>query len=51
MKYPRHGHSCCTIDESFIFVTGSRKDTDKAHNKTELYNTNQDAWIELASFN
>ena len=51
MKYPRHGHSCCTLGETFIFVTGSRKDTDKAPNKTEMYDTRQDAWVELAMFN
>lgn len=30
MKYPRHGHSCCSFGENFIVVTGSRKDIDRA---------------------
>jgi len=42
MKYARHGHSCCTMGEYFIFVTGSRKDTDKAPNRCEFYDTRQD---------
>lgn len=48
MKYPRHGHSCCSLGESMVIVTGSRKDTDKAQFRTEMYNTNTDKWIELA---
>lgn len=48
MKYPRHGHSCCSMGENLIIVTGSRKDTDKAQFRTEMYNTTTDKWIELA---
>jgi hypothetical protein len=51
MKYARHGHSCCGLQENFIVVTGSRKDIDKAHFRTELYNTSTDKWIELAMMN
>ena len=51
MKYPRHGHSCCSVGENLIVVTGSRKDIDKAQFRTELYNTNTDKWIELAQMN
>ena len=50
MKYARHGHSCCSLGENFIIVTGSRKDTDKAPNRTEVFNTNQNRWVELAMF-
>ena len=28
MKYPRHGHSACSMGEKFIIVTGSRKEND-----------------------
>lgn len=31
MKYPRHGHSACALNERFIVVTGSRKENDNAH--------------------
>jgi hypothetical protein len=48
MKYPRHGHSCCSFGENFIVVTGSRKDIDRAQFRTELYNTTTNKWIELA---
>jgi Kelch motif len=50
MKYPRHGHSCCSFGENLIFVTGSRKDIDKAPFRTEMYNTVTNKWIELAQF-
>jgi hypothetical protein len=30
MKYPRHGHSACSLGEKFIIVTGSRKENDQA---------------------
>lgn len=48
MKFPRHGHSCCTMGESHIFVTGSRKDVDKASSRCEVYDTRSDTWVELA---
>lgn len=51
MKFARHGHSCCSLGEKFIVVTGSRKDTDRAPYRTELYNTETNKWIELAQFN
>ena len=35
MKYPRHGHSACSLGEKFIVVTGSRKENDSAHLKCE----------------
>lgn len=38
MKYARHGHSCCSIGENYIVVTGSRKDVAKAQFKTEVFN-------------
>ncbi len=48
MKYARHGHSCCSFGENLIVVTGSRKETEKAPCKTELYNTNNNKWIVLS---
>lgn len=51
MKYPRHGHSCCSFGENLIVVTGSRKDIDKAPFRTELFNSTTNKWIELAQFN
>ena len=31
MKFPRHGHSACSLNEKFLVVTGSRKENDGAH--------------------
>jgi hypothetical protein len=31
LKYPRHGHSACSLGDKFIVVTGSRKENDGAH--------------------
>ena len=35
MKYARHGHSVCSLSDKFVIVTGSRKETDNAHQKCE----------------
>ena len=51
MKYPRHGHSCCAMGEQFLIVTGSRKDVSKAQFKTEVYNAQQNVWMDLAPMN
>jgi N-acetylneuraminic acid mutarotase len=48
MKYARHGHSCCSLGENYIVVTGSRKDIDRAPHRTEIYNTLQNKWTELS---
>ena len=47
MQYARHGHSCCSLGENFVIVTGSRKDIDGACKQTELYNTQLDKWTTL----
>jgi hypothetical protein len=47
MKYPRHGHSCCSLGENFIVVTGSRKDVQKANVRTEVFNTDENKWYEI----
>mmetsp|Transcript_2630 Transcript_2630/g.1854 ORF Transcript_2630/g.1854 Transcript_2630/m.1854 type:complete len:99 (+) Transcript_2630:701-997(+) len=51
MKYPRHGHSCCSVGENYVVVTGSRKDTSQALVRTEAYNTDTDTWYELGNIN
>jgi hypothetical protein len=47
MKFARHGHSCCSLGENYIVVTGSRKDVDRAPWRTEIYNTVTNKWTEL----
>jgi hypothetical protein len=51
MRYARHGHSCCTVGENLIIVTGSRKDIDGACKQTEIYNTNNNQWLTLQPMN
>jgi hypothetical protein len=51
MKYPRHGHSACSIGERFIVVTGSRKENEQAQVKAECYNVNIDLWFDLPQMN
>jgi len=51
MKYPRHGHACCSVGENFIVVTGSRKDVQRAPFRTELFSINDNKWFELGMFN
>jgi hypothetical protein len=51
MKYPRHGHSCCSLGENFIVVTGSRKDVQKANIRTEVFNTDENKWYEMGTLN
>lgn len=51
MSYARHGHSCCTINDRYIIVSGSRKEVNNAANRVELYDTNIDDWIELSRIN
>ena len=47
MKFPRHGHSACALNEKFIVVTGSRKENDSAHKKSEMYNIDIDIWFDI----
>jgi hypothetical protein len=51
MKYARHGHSCCSMGENYIFVTGSRKDVQKAPFRTEMFSIHENKWMELAQIN
>lgn len=47
MQYARHGHSCVGIADTYIMVSGSRKEVSQASQKVELYDSNQDEWMEL----
>lgn len=51
MQYARHGHSLCTISDQYILVTGSRKEVSNASHKVELYDANNDEWMELSDIN
>jgi N-acetylneuraminic acid mutarotase len=51
MGYARHGHSCVGIADTYIMVSGSRKEVSQASQKVELYDTNQDEWMELQNIN
>jgi N-acetylneuraminic acid mutarotase len=51
MNYARHGHSCCTILDRYIIVSGSRKEVNNAANRVELYDANIDEWLELPRIN
>lgn len=41
----------CQIQDKFIIVSGSRKEVNQAAQRVELYDINQDEWIELAKIN
>ena len=47
MNYARHGHSCCSILDRYIIVSGSRKEVNSAAQKVELYDILIDEWIEM----
>lgn len=51
MKYARHGHSCCSIANRYILVSGSRKEVSGAANRVELYDTEINDWMELSRIN
>ena len=51
MKFARHGHSCCVFMDRFVVVTGSRKEINDAGNRVEIYDINQNEWMELAKLN
>jgi hypothetical protein len=36
------------MGENYIFVTGSRKDVQKAPFRTEMFSINENKWMELA---
>jgi len=47
MQFARHGHSVCNIADHYIMVSGSRKEVDNSSQRVELYDSHQDAWIEM----
>jgi hypothetical protein len=51
MQYARHGHAVIGIADTYIMVSGSRKEVSGASQKVELYDTNQDEWMELQNLN
>ena len=51
MQFARHGHAVVGLNDTFIMVSGSRKEVGHASQKVELYDTNQDEWIELQNLN
>lgn len=44
MKVPRHGHSACSFANSYIVVTGTRKEVDGSARKCELYDCRSNQW-------
>ena len=51
MRYARHGHSVCQIQDRYLIVSGSRKEVNSAATRVELYDTNNDDWMDLANLN
>ena len=51
MSFARHGHSCCTIMDRYIIVSGSRKEINGAAHRVELYDILIDEWLELPRIN
>lgn len=51
MKYARHGHSVCCLNDKFLIVTGSRCEEDEAFKRCEQYNIDLDLWFEVPNLN
>ena len=51
MKYARHGHSLCCLNDKFLIVTGSRCEDDEAFKRCEQYNIDLDLWFEIPNLN
>lgn len=51
MKYARHGHSVCCLNDKFLIVTGSRCEEDDAFKRCEQYNIDLDLWFEIPNLN
>ena len=47
MVYPRHGHSVCAVSDAFMVVTGTRKDQNRAAHRVEMFDIENNKWIEL----
>ena len=51
LKYARHGHSVCCLNDKFLIVTGSRCEDDRAYERCEQYNIDLDLWFEIPNLN
>lgn len=51
LRFMRHGHSCCVIDNKFLMCTGSRKENEGAQFKCEQYNIDLDLWFDVPDLN
>ena len=51
MKYEHEFHSMCFLTPSQIYVTGSRSTNENADKSCELYDVNQDKWVDMPPMN
>ena len=51
MQYPRKCHSSCVVANRYVVCTGSVFEGNRADATTELYDTQDDTWMELARLN
>ena len=51
MKYSRHGHSVCCLNDKFLIVSGSRCEDDDSFKRCEQYNIDLDLWFEIPNLN
>ena len=51
MRFARHGHSCCSVANRYIIVSGSRKEVNSAAQRVEIYDIEINDWMELAKIN
>ena len=47
MRAPRHGHAACSFMSKYILVSGSRKDVEASARKTEIFDSDNNVWIDL----
>jgi hypothetical protein len=51
MRFARHGHSCCSVANRYIIVSGSRKEVNSAAKRVEIYDIEINDWMELPQIN
>jgi N-acetylneuraminic acid mutarotase len=51
MRFARHGHSCCSLANRYIIVSGSRKEVNSAAQRVEIYDIQINDWMELSKIN
>lgn len=49
MEFPRHGHAANAFSGTHIVVTGSRKDTNLACQRAEIYDIEKNTWLRLGN--